>query len=198
MPEERPLFDRLLAAQVRIGVITKGKTNPWFESKYADINIILDIVKPILNDEGILVMQPLSNVDGKPALTTILMRGSERFEYTTVFPDLPQPKEGKKSNPAQEMGSTITYYRRYALISILGLEAIDTDGNDSSQSSAPKKEQQKAQQTDGAVEVPNCSICGQPMKPQKSNPSKFFCKHTGENGSVKWGSPINPKQTKVA
>ena len=121
MTNERTLFERLLAAQEKIGKISKDNENPFFKSKYADINIIIDMVKPILNEEGILFMQPLDNVDGKPAITTILWHGDECAEYTTVFPALPNPAEGKKSNPFQEMGSAITDYRRYALISILGL-----------------------------------------------------------------------------
>lgn len=198
MSDERTLFDRLFKVQERIGRISKDKTNPFFESKYADINTVLKMIKPILHEEGILVMQPLSHVDGKPGLTTILMHGTERFEYTTVFPDLPKPKEGKKSNPFQDMGSAITYYRRYALISTLGLEAEDTDGNISTQPSAPKKEQSKAQpeQAGSAKEIPTCSICQLPMRPQKTNPDKFFCKHE-KDGKVQWGKEVYRDQKKV-
>jgi hypothetical protein len=199
MADERTLFDRLFKVQERIGKISKDKTNPFFESKYADINTVLEMIKPILHEEGILFMQPLSNVDGKPAITTILIHGKESIEYTTVFPDLPKPKEGKKSNPFQDMGSAITYYRRYALISILGLEAEDIDGNiTSSQPSAPRKEQPKAQskQAESEKEIPTCSICQQPMKPQKTNPDKWFCKHT-EKGVTKWGKEVWKDQKKV-
>ena len=199
MSDDTPLFNRMLAAQERIGKISKDKTNPFFKSKYADINIIIEMVKPILNEEGILFMQPLSNVDGKPAITTILMHDKESIEYTTVFPDLPKPVEGKKSNPFQDMGSAITYYRRYALISILGLEAEDTDGNTtSSQSTAPKKKQPKAQsqQAESEKEIPVCNLCGKEMRPQKSNPSKWFCKHE-KDGKVQWGTPVWKDQTKV-
>ena len=199
MPDDTPLFDRLLKVQERIGKISKDKTNPFFESKYADINIIIEMVKPILNEEGILFMQPLSNVDGKPGITTILIHGTEKIEYTTVFPDLPKPKEGKKSNPFQDMGSAITYYRRYALISILGLEAEDTDGNiTSSQPSTPKKEQSKTQppQAGSAKEIPTCSICGKEMKPQSNNPAKFFCRHE-KDGVTQWGKPVFENQEKV-
>ena len=195
MTNERTLFERLLAAQEKIGKISKDKENPFFKSKYADINIVIDMIKPRLNEEGILLMQPLSNVDGKPAITTILRHNQDSIEYTTVFPDLPKPAEGKKSNPFQEMGSAITYYRRYALISILGLEAIDTDGNNSSQSSTPSIDQPKAQpeQTGNVNEVPTCSICNQPMKPQKNDKTKFFCKHD-DNGTTKWGKEVYQKK----
>ena len=198
MPDKITLFDRMLAAQEQIGKISKDKTNPFFKSKYADINIIIEMVKPILNEEGILFMQPLSNVDGKPAITTILMHDKESIEYTTVFPDLPKPVEGKKSNPFQDMGSAITYYRRYALISILGLEAEDDDGNAASRPNAPKKEQPKEQpkQTESEKEIPTCNLCGKEMRPQKSNPSKWFCKHE-KDGKIQWGAPVWKDQTKV-
>ena len=199
MSDDRTLFNRLLVAQEKIGKISKDKENPFFKSKYADINIIIEMVKPILNEEGILFLQPLSNVDGKPAITTILMHGKESIEYTTVFPDLPKPLEGKKSNPFQDMGSAITYYRRYALISILGLEAEDTDGNISAQPSAPKKEQQKTQssQAGSAKEIPTCSICQLPMKRTKpGSKNDWFCKHT-EKGSTRWGKPIFVDQNSI-
>ena len=194
MTNERTLFERLLAAQEKIGKISKDKENPFFKSKYADINIIIDMIKPILNEEGILFMQPLSNVDGKPAITTILRNNQDSIEYTTVFPGLPKPAEGKKSNPFQEMGSAITYYRRYALISILGLESTDDDAN--SAPTAPQKEnpKQKSQpeQTGNVNEIPMCSICNQPMKPQKNDKTKFFCKHD-DNGTTKWGKAVYQK-----
>lgn len=202
MDDERTLFERMLAAQQKIGVVSKDKRNPFFKSKYADINIIIEMVKPILNGEGILFMQPLSNVDGKPAITTILMDGKERIEYTTVFPDLPQHVEGKKSNPFQDMGSAITYYRRYALISALGLEAEDDDGNAAPQSSAPNKGMSKgppntqSERAGSAKETPTCSICGEPMRQQKNNSEKYFCKHT-EDGTTRWGKPVYNSQQKA-
>ena len=198
MSDEPTLFDRLLSAQKKIGVIAKDKTNPFFDSKYADINIILEMVKPILNDEGILLMQPLSNVDGQPAIKTILMHGTERIEDTTVFPDLPTPKEGKKSNPFQEMGSAVTYYRRYALISILGLQAIDDDGNAASTPTNEVKEKQLTGNANPDTEIPICSICKSPMKPQARNSNKFFCKHTDDRGKVTWGSPEFPSQRRIS
>ena len=195
MTNERTLFERLLAAQEKIGKISKDKENPFFKSKYADINIVIDMIKPILNEEGILFMQPLSNVDGKPAITTILRHNQDSIEYTTVFPDLPKPAEGKKSNPFQDMGSAITYYRRYALISILGLESTDDDANSAPNTPQKENSKQKSQpeQTGNVNEVPTCSICHQPMKPQKNDKTKFFCKHD-DDGNVKWGKPEYQKK----
>ena len=180
MAEERKLFDRLLSAQSRIGIILKDMTNPFFKSNYADINTIIDMVKPILNEEGLLVLQPLSHVNGKPAIQTVIMYKGDAISETTVIPEDPNP---------QKMGSSITYFRRYALQSMLCLQAADDDGNTAAQPSAPKKEQPKAQQPDGAKEIPTCSICKQPMRAQAGNPDKYFCKHV-DNNVTKWGKPV--------
>lgn len=186
---ERTIFDRLLSAQERIGVISKDQTNPFYEHKYADINTIIDMVKPILNDEGLLLLQPLSNIDGKPAIKTIIMCKDGEISDTIVLPE--------DQNP-QKIGSAITYFRRYALQSMLFMQAEDDDGNAAAPQSAPKKEQPKAQpeQAGSAKEIPTCSICGKNMKPQKTNPDKWFCKHT-EKGVTKWGKEVWKDQKKV-
>ena len=186
---ERTIFDRLLSAQERIGVISKDQTNPFYEHKYADINTIIDMVKPILNDEGLLLLQPLSNIDGKPAIKTIIMCKDGEISDTIVLPE--------DQNP-QKMGSAITYFRRYALQSMLFMQAEDDDGNAAAPQSAPKKEQPKTQseQAGNTKEIPTCSICGKNMKPQKTNPDKWFCKHT-EKGVTKWGKEVWKDQKKV-
>lgn len=182
MSDDRSLFERLLAAQERIGVISKDQTNPFYEHKYADINTIIDMVKPILNDEGLLLLQPLSNIDGKPAIKTIIMCKDGETSDTIVLPE--------DQNP-QKMGSAITYFRRYALQSMLFMQAEDDDGNAAAPQSAPKKDKPKAQskQAGSEKEIPTCNLCGKEMRPQKSNPSKWFCKHE-KDGKVQWGTPV--------
>ena len=189
MPDERTLFDRLLAAQKKIGVIAKGKVNPYFDSKYTDINALIEMVKPILNEEGLLILQPLSNVNGRPAITTIIMHGTERVESTFTIPDIDNP---------QKVGGAVTYGRRYMLMSMLCMEAEDDDGNAAAPQSAPKKDKPKKQPkpAESEKEIPTCSICHQPMNSQKSNPDKFFCKHD-EDGVTKWGKPVFENQTKL-
>ncbi len=185
MSEERTLFDRLLAAQKKIGVIAKGKVNPYFNSKYTDINALIDMIKPIFNEEGLLILQPLSNVNGRPAISTIIMHGSEKIESTFTIPDIDNP---------QKLGGAITYGRRYMLISLICGGAEDDDGNAASQPSAPKKAQPS--QTSSVEEIPTCSICGEFMREQKNNPGKFFCRH-GDGDNVKWGKEIYKNQKKA-
>lgn len=197
MTNERTIFDRLLALQKKIGAITKDQTNPHFDHRYADINTVLGMIKPILNEEGVLVMQSLTNVDGIPAMKTTLMCENGKIEEVAILPPLPQPLPNKRGNPSQEMGSSITYFRRYALSCMLALQSVDDDGHSAAQPEAPQKEKPKPkaqpEQTGNVNEIPTCSICHQPMKHQKNDKTKFFCKHD-DDGNVKWGKPVYQKK----
>lgn len=124
---------KLLAFQKEVGAIPKNEENPFFKSKYADINTYIEVVKPILSAHGLVILQPLSTAytNGSEiphaSLKTILVdsESGEQVEDTVVLPNNPDP---------QKMGAIITYFRRYAIQSMLCLQAEDTDGNDT----APK------------------------------------------------------------
>jgi len=117
--EMKTLQGRLMAFQKEVGAISKDSTNPFFKSKYFDINGLISAIKPLLEKNGLVLLQPLTNVDGKPALQTIISDDNEKIEGTIVLPELADP---------QKMGSVITYYRRYAIQSMLMLQAEDNDG----------------------------------------------------------------------
>jgi len=114
---------KLLEVQKKIGAISKDSTNPFFKSKYFDINKLLEEVKPVLNELGLILLQPLDNINGKPAIRTMIVdsaTGSTLTDNTITLPEISDP---------QKIGSAITYYRRYAIQSLLGLQAEDDDGN---------------------------------------------------------------------
>lgn len=102
------------------------KDTKGYNYKYFDINQMLAVIKPVFKKHGLLLLQPLTNVDGKPAITTMVidLETGVVLEGTFVFPDKDDP---------QKQGSTITYNRRYALQSFLGLEAEDDDGKKATQ-----------------------------------------------------------------
>jgi len=115
-------MDKILKIQSEIGVLSKTETNPFFKSKYMDINGLLAQLLPLLSKYQICVTQPLQNIEGKPALKTLVCdveTGKEIMQGTIPLPDLQDP---------QKMGSAITYYRRYALQSLFLLQAADDDG----------------------------------------------------------------------
>lgn len=123
MSTEKPtIYDKLLEIQKETGPVRRSKTNPYFESRYFDINQLLQLFKPKFTEKNLLLLQPISNVNGVPALLTILRDLDSGEEIRESCP-IPQ------SGDAQKMGSAITYVRRYALQSLLALEAVDDDGN---------------------------------------------------------------------
>lgn len=104
----------------KVEAIKKDKSNPFFKSYYTDINSILRVVKPILKAEKLFLSQPII----KNEVITIIIDS----DTGDVFPDKPEGLEIQSTKP-QERGSEITYYRRYGLQSLLGLEAEDDDAN---------------------------------------------------------------------
>jgi hypothetical protein len=121
---------KLLDVQMEIGAIKKDSENPYFKSKYFDINALLGQVKPILNKHGLILLQELDHIDSKLALRTIIIDSESGEQIYSACP-LPEVTD------AQKAGSAITYFRRYALQSLLALEAEDDDANSASKQ-APK------------------------------------------------------------
>ena len=116
----------ILAAQMEMGNATKGSSNPFFKSKYADLNAIREACIPALHKHGISCLQPTVHIDGKNFIKTILLHESgETFEGLTEI-------IYSKINDAQAQGSGITYARRYGLQSLLNIGADDDDGNKAS------------------------------------------------------------------
>jgi len=130
------LTQKLLEIQKEIGAVSKSETNPFFKSKYFDINKLLEVTKPVLNKHGVVLIQGLSNIDGHLALETMILDSDSDDAIKSICP-LPEievtstDKNGNvtKGLDPQKMGGVVTYYRRYALQSLLALEAEDDDGN---------------------------------------------------------------------
>lgn len=113
---------KLLEFQKRINAIPKDSTNPFFKSKYFDVNTVIEVIRPILNELELVVTQPLTNINGVPAIRTQIWDGDK----VLVDDAVPLPVLAD----AQKMGAAITYFRRYALVSTLLLQGEeDDDGN---------------------------------------------------------------------
>jgi len=121
-----------IKAQSEMRTPKKGNSNPFFKSKYADLNSVLEAVLEALHNNGIAILQPTVFIDGKSFVNTVLLHESgERLEgFTEIL--------FSKPNDAQAQGSGITYARRYGLQSICGVGAEDDDGNKAIQT--PKKQ----------------------------------------------------------
>lgn len=123
------IYTKLAAVKKEIGAISKDSTNPFFKSKYFDINGLLKHVEPLLDKNGLLLLQPI--LEGSVCSQIIDVENGDRAESSIQMASLSDP---------QKMGSMITYYRRYTLQSLLGLQAEDDDANAASKASqAPEK-----------------------------------------------------------
>jgi hypothetical protein len=124
----------LVKAQSEMSNAKKGATNPFFKSKYADLNSIREAALPVLNAHGITIIQPTCVLDGVNYVETILLHESGEYisSLTQIVVD--------KMNDAQKHGSGLSYARRYALQSIVCLGAEDDDAQKAVQPSMPTKE----------------------------------------------------------
>lgn len=111
------IYKKLLEFQ-KLGVtIKKGSTNPHYRSTYANLNEVLDKVKPELNKMGVVIVQkPDAN-----GLWTVLHDTEDDSVVECYLPFV-------QMTDAQKLGSNITYNRRYSLVTLLGLEDEDDDG----------------------------------------------------------------------
>ncbi len=112
----------LLSAQKAMGNASKGASNPFFKSKYADLNAIREACMPALNENGITVLQGTTVENGKAYVETTLLHESGEFlaSLTEII--------ANKQNDAQAHGSGVSYARRYGLQSFLCIGAEDDDG----------------------------------------------------------------------
>lgn len=111
----------LVKAQGNMSNATKGSSNPFFKSRYADLNSIREACIPVLNENGISVLQPTTVIDGKLYVETLLLHESGEFisgVYEVVV--------GKANDP-QALGAAISYSRRYGLQSMVNIGAEDDD-----------------------------------------------------------------------
>tara|TARA_R110000823_G_scaffold274189_2_gene393142 strand:+ start:418 stop:918 length:501 start_codon:yes stop_codon:yes gene_type:complete len=123
------IYSKLAAVKKEIGAISKDSTNPFFKSKYFDINGLLKHVEPLLDKNGLLLLQPIT--DGLVCSQIIDVENGDKIESSLALPQISDP---------QKIGSCVSYYRRYTLQSLIGLQSIDDDANIASKASkAPPK-----------------------------------------------------------
>lgn len=114
----KELLKALANVKKEVGTLSKTETNPFFKSKYFDINSLIQQIEPLLEKNNLLLLQPIENNKVKSVIYEV---ESGNFVSSEIeLPNLTDP---------QKLGSAITYYRRYTLQSLLGLQAEDDDGN---------------------------------------------------------------------
>lgn len=140
------LIPALLKAQKEMEVVIKDSDNPYYKSKYADINSFLESMVPVLNKNGFLVLQPVwSDEKGTYVETNLLHESGEYYGSGPLKLELDKLD-------MQKLGSAITYARRYSLQSLLGARAQDDDAEGTmTRTKAPAKTHTTATQFPDAL-----------------------------------------------
>lgn len=110
------------------------QNNPFYNSKYAPLQDVLNLVRPLLSKYGLSVIQHPSGDGVNISISTMLLHESgEWIEFE------PLVLKADKATP-QGAGSAITYGRRYALSAVLGIASEDDDDANAYES-VPKKQE---------------------------------------------------------
>ena len=118
----KALAPALTAALGKLEGAAKNAKNPHFKNTYADLSSVVEASRSILAESDLAVMQsPGLVIEGRLQLfTRIIHKSGEWIEGEFHMPLA-------KSDPQATL-ATLTYARRGALMAILGIPAVDDDG----------------------------------------------------------------------
>lgn len=119
-------------AQSQLKEANKNKLNPFYKSNYADLNSVWEAAKEALHSNGFTISQPTVFRDGVMLVETLLLHTSGEWimgEYL-VTTEKPGP---------QAIGAAVSYARRYALASIVGVTTGEVDDDGESATNHEKK-----------------------------------------------------------
>ena len=139
------ISEAMAKAFAQIEGAVKGKTNPAFRSKYADLAAVVDAIKPALAEHGLFFRQITHPADGGVCIETVIHHASgESLACGPLF--MPASKQD-----AQGFGSAMTYARRYSLMAAFGVPAEDDDGNSAVASKPTQKPAERANDQEAAL-----------------------------------------------
>jgi len=132
----------LATAQGKFLPVGKDKTAKIDSAKgrysysYADLASILAAVRPALGENGLAIVQIIAWSEGHSWLVTRLLHSSgQSIESTYPLREYDRP---------QEMGSALTYARRYSLTALLGIAAEEDDDGAAAQAGVAREEAPRA------------------------------------------------------
>lgn len=128
------LFSALSKAQSMILTAAKDKQNPFYKSRYSDLSSVWDAIREPLSQNGLTILQPFGGPKDSMILETWIGHSSGQWMKSTI------PITPLKSDP-QSLGSYITYLRRYALSSLVGVVSEEDDDGEAATKHSRKQEQ---------------------------------------------------------
>lgn len=176
MTELQELASALVAFQASAPIIHKGRTaliptksGGSYQYKYADLSDIWEAIREPLKTNGLAVTQSLTGgASGFMGIKTTVWHTSGQ-----VFADTVEIPTGS-SRTAQEVGSQVTYFKRYALSALLGLSTEEDD--DGAAASRTRTEPPQRTEMDDALEELDDAVAA--LKLHAGDVAgKFYTKH---------------------
>ena len=158
--------------------------NPFFKSEYATLTSIMAACRPALSENGIAIVQGASVNEKMLTVTTMLTHSSGEF----ISDDLTMAII--KTGP-QDIGSAITYARRYSLSSMVGIVSdADDDGESSKTQNKPAQRTQNKQSNKTPVPAKK-------VPPAKPEPPKKAKATTPEEPEARTGVQVANQMKKA-
>lgn len=141
------LATALACAQAKIQAAAKDRSNPHFGSKYATLASVWDACREPLTANGLSIVQlPRTLRDGEKIAveveTVLFHKSGERISNKLILP--------VAQATAQGVGSALTYARRYALSSIVGVAPDDDDDGNAASGKPAEGNGARSEQRDQA------------------------------------------------
>jgi ERF superfamily len=111
--------DAILAVRQEARKHQKDQLNPRFENRYVGLPTVMEAILPVIYNHGLLLVQVMDHVGDTPSIRTQLIHVATG---EMIEGNCPLQLDG-----TQGIGSAVTYYQRYALMSLLGLIADEND-----------------------------------------------------------------------
>jgi hypothetical protein len=130
--------------------VEKGSKNPFFNSMYADLNAVREVILQAMRDSGtLLLIQQFPTTDyNRGQLKECVIKDKNKdiikiypatVPLLSVITRITDPESGEwqeyelscypAEDTPQAIGSAITYLRRYSLMPIFNIAPTDDDGN---------------------------------------------------------------------
>lgn len=167
----------LAKAQGEIENAALNKINPHFKNKYADLASVRDSIRAPLAKNGISYTQTMEFRETGMVLVTTLWHTSGQW----ISSEYPLPTTARP----QELGSALTYARRYSLSAIVGNSADEDDDAEAAETAKQKIEAAGKGKT--AVKPPKTEP---PLSPAgKFEPHTIQVPKAGDsNDWMRWGA----------
>lgn len=167
------IYTALAKAQGQFQAVAKNQDNPFFKSKYLTLAGIIDVIRKPFSENGLCLIQSPSVIKQDNSIfvtvkTTIAHASGDTLENELTLPIV----TGQRISDAQAIGSAITYARRYALQSLVGVSADEED--DDGNSACNRVEQKPKPKEEKKQETQKCCKCGKDIQNRPLGNTTYF------------------------